>query len=196
MTYTSKIATAITTVALIAGSVVPAAFANTKVNVDHNGVFSHTSVNVSNHTGTNVTQNNVSGVVTVVNSTANTGDNHASFNTGGGNIISTGPATSKVNVTIGGSSNTATVLPTPTTNTTVNVSHNGVFSKNKVKVSNSSWLNTVQQNFSFIFTGVNSNSNTGGNSSSFNTHGVNGIGTDAATSTVNITVNGSSNTLK
>lgn len=195
MTYTSKITSAIAMAAIIAGTIAPAAFADTTVNVNHNGALSNNTVNVNNSTETNVTQTNVSGVVTLVNSSANTGGNHTSFNAGGGNVISTGDATSTVNVTVGGNTNNATVSPAPMTDTTVNVNHNGVLSKTNVKVNNSSKSNVTQQNFSFILTGVNSTTNTGGNSSSFNTHGINGIGTGAATSTVNVTVHGSSNTL-
>lgn len=195
MTYTSKITSALAMAAIVAGTIAPAAFANTTVTVSHNGVLSHTNVHVTNNTGSAVVQNNKSAVVTFVNSNANTGDNHTSFNTGGGNVITTGPATSNVNVTVGGSKNKATVPSTPTNNTNVTVSNNGVLSHNDVNVTNNTWSGVVQNNSSFVLTGVNSNAETGDNSASFNTHGVNSISTDAATSTVNVTVGGSSNTL-
>lgn len=193
-----KLPTAIATGALLLSAVAPAAFAaNTTVNVSGNGAFSNTSVKVKNVAGTTVSQTNVSNVTTVVNSTANTGNNSSSFNTGGGSAVVTGNATSNVNVTTGGSSNTANVTPNCNcgSNTTVNVSGNGAFSKNKVDVKNVSWVTVLQQNVTEVLNLVSGKAKTGGNDSNFNTGGGSGVGTGDATSNVTVTTNGSSNTL-
>lgn len=192
-----KIAVAVATAAIVLGAVAPAAFASTtNVTVSGNGALSSTGVKVNNTTNTTVVQSNASNVVTVVNSTANTGGNHASFNTGGATVIGTGNATSNVNVTVGGSSNKATV-PTPAADNTTNVtvSGNGALSVNKVKVTNTNVLTVVQQNLSNIWTVLASSTKTGNNSSNFNTGGTTGIGTGDATSNVTVNVTGSSNTL-
>ncbi|MGI8419909.1 MAG: hypothetical protein ACR2LN_04660 [Candidatus Levyibacteriota bacterium] len=193
--FNAKLTTAVATAAIVLGAVSPAAFANTNVTVSHNGALSDTSVQVRNTTNTTVAQNNDSTVLTDVSSHANTGGNNADFNTGGSTIIGTGDANSTVNVTVGGSSNTA-IVPTPADNTThVTVSHNGALSTNKVNVSNHNWVSVAQQNLSYIWTSVTSHSKTGGNSSSFNTGGTTGVGTGNVTSNVTVHVNGSSNTL-
>lgn len=196
-----KLTTAIATAALLAGAVAPAAFAatNTTVNATGNGAFSYTNVKVKTVKGTTVSQTNGSSVTNVVNSKANTGNNTSNFNTGGGSAIGTGNATSNVTVTVNGSSNTANVTSDCNCeggNTTVNVSGNGAFSKTKVEVKNANWLTVLQTNITEVLNVVTGKANTGGNDSSFNT-GSEGsvVGTSDATSNVNVTVGGSSNTL-
>jgi hypothetical protein len=198
MNFKSKLATAVASAAVILSTVVPATFASTNVSVNGNGAFSKNNVTVNNTSGTTITQSNSSTVITEVNSTANTGKNTSTFNTGGDNGISTGNATSNVNVTVGGSSNNATVNTTCgcNNNTTVNVKNNGAFSSNGVKVTNNSSTNVLQQAWNYIVTGVASSANTGDNSSVFNTKGTNGIVTGNSHSNVTVNVTGSSNTLQ
>lgn len=195
MTFPTKITTALVTAALVTGVIAPAAFADTTVSVNGNDAGSHSMVNVHNFNGTSIHQHNMLGVAIVIDSNANTGNNHTGFNTNGASIVNTGSATSNVNIGVGGNSNYA-VLPNcgcGTSKNTVNVEGNGPYTKNHVNVTNTNWLGVFQNNLSTIFTGVVSHSNTGGNSTSFNTGGLNGIGTGDATSNVNVTVNGSSN---
>lgn len=191
-----QFATAIATAALLVGAAAPA-MAATDVNVSGNGAFSGTKVKVSNTTSTKVKQGNYVSNTTVVNSTASTGGNSSNFNTGGVSAISTGPATSTVTVTNGGSSNTAVVSGDCgcISDTTVNVSGNGAFSHNVVKVNNSSWLGVFQKNVSEVLNVVNSKAKTGNNDSSFNTDGGSVVETGAATSNVTVTNEGSTNTL-
>ena len=194
---TKKFTVAVATAAIVLGAVAPAAFASTtNITVSGNGALSNTGVKINNTTNTTVVQSNVSNVVTVVNSTANTGGNHASFNTGGSTVIATGNARSNVKVTVGGSSNSA-VVPTPATDngTNVTVSDNGALSVNKVKVNNSNILTVVQQNWSNVWNVISSSTKTGNNSSNFNTGGITGIGSGNATSNVTVNVTGSTNTL-
>lgn len=193
-----KLGTAIATSAIMLGAIVPSAFAATNTVVVKNGAFSDTYVNVKNNSSKTVVQGNKQHVTNVVNSKANTGKNKASFNTGGSSGIVAGEAKSTVNVTVGGNSNTAALDPNcgcvnGDTNTVVK--GNGAFSDNTVKVTNNSWLTVLQSNVSHVFNAVSSSANSGQNSTSFNTGGDSVVETEAATSNVTVTVNGSSNTL-
>lgn len=197
---TMKLGTVITAAALLLGASASSAFAATNVTVGpNNGAFSDTSVKVKNVKVKTVKQSNKAVVTNVVDSKANSGKNKTNFNTGGASGVVAGPATSSVNVTVGGNSNTAT-LPSDCEcedgDTNVTVRGNGAFSDNTVKVENSSWLTVLQSNVSYVFNAVSSTANSGNNSSSFNTGGDSGVVTSAATSGVTVTVNGSSNTVE
>ena len=195
--FNTRFVTAIATAAVILGAVAPAAFADTTVNVTGNGAGSNNTVVTNNTSGTKVVQINNSTVVTSVNSTASTGGNNASFNTGGDTSINTGNANSTVNVSVGGSSNTAAFVDPCGCNTTTNVTvgDNGAGSNNGVIVSSSSWFKAIQKNWSSIITTVTSLSKTGHNTSSFNTGGTTNVTTGGGTSNVTVNVTGSSNTL-
>ena len=84
----------------------------------------------------NIKQSNVTNTSVVVSSKSNTGNNKASKNTGGNNTITTGDASSSVNVSVGGSTNTATCVPCPKPagGTNVIISGNGAGSKNTVTI--------------------------------------------------------------
>ncbi|MBA3724074.1 MAG: hypothetical protein H0W89_04255 [Candidatus Levybacteria bacterium] len=193
-----KLVTAIATSAIVLGAMAPAAFAATDVVVAENGAFAKTNVKVKNVKATTVAQSNKSHVTNVVKSKTNSGKNTSSFNTGGTSGVGTGPATSLVDVKVGGSSNTANLnsdCGCVGGDTSVAVVGNGAFSHTGVQVSNSSWLTVMQSNVTSVLNAVTSSSNSGGNASSFNTGGSSAIGTGAATSDVNVEVHGSSNTL-
>lgn len=196
---TMKLTAAIAASALLLGASATSAFAGTDVTVKKNGAFSDSYVKVQNVKSTTVAQSNKQNVKNVVNSKANSGKNNSSFNTGGTSAVVSGAATSTVNVTVGGNSNSAT-LPSDCgcegNGTSVNVNRNGAFSDNTVKVENTSWLKVLQSNVSNVFNAVSSTSNSGNNSSSFNTGGDSGVMTSTATSGVSVTVNGSSNTVE
>lgn len=81
---------------------------NTNTTVSGNGAFSDNTVKVTNSNWLTVLQSNVSHVMNVVTSNANTGNNSSSFNTGGDSVVETGEATSDVTVVVEGSSNTLT----------------------------------------------------------------------------------------
>jgi hypothetical protein len=195
--FNTRIVTAIATAAVILGAVAPAAFADTTITVTGNGAGSNNTVVTNNSTNTSVNQSNNSTVVTSVNSTASTGGNDSSFNTGGETSIQTGNATSKVKVTVGGSSNAAVITDPCGCNTTTNVdvSGNGAESSNGVILSSSSWFNAIQNNWTSIITEISSVGKTGKNTSSFNTGGTTTTTTGNSTSKVKVNVTGSNNTL-
>lgn len=77
---------------------------------------------------------------------------------------------------------------------TVAISGTGAFSYNKIKVVNLSSTSVTQVNGTTAITGVNAGSNTGGNKSSFNVGGTNTVTSGTATTSVGVTVGGSTNT--
>lgn len=145
-----------------------AAFAN--VTVNGNGPFSNNSVLVSENTSTVVSQSNSTNVVNSVNTVSNTGNNSSGFNVGGSGNVTSGNVTTNVNVTTDGGNNTATVsgCGCPEDATTVKVNGNGPFSNSSVVVSKNKVSVFGQANSFNAYNGVNTKSNTGGNSSSFN----------------------------
>jgi len=76
------------------------------VDINHNGAFSVNSVHVVNNNTTTFKQSNSSVIWTEVDVKTSTGNNSASFNTGGTTTVNTGPATTGVTVDVTGSSNT------------------------------------------------------------------------------------------
>ncbi|OGH04595.1 MAG: hypothetical protein A2W22_05005 [Candidatus Levybacteria bacterium RBG_16_35_11] len=196
----TKIAMAIATGTLLAATVLPAAaFAGghkpPKPPVNKNSV--------------EVKQINKSFVLTGVLSVAGTGGNtitggtntwnkwHQDENGGGDAKIITGDAKSVVKVTVGGSSNEATVDPcgcTPVT-PTPEITGNGYGSHNSVTITTSNSTEVTQVNKSAIITLVGSIAGTGGNTISGNTGGDATINTGDATSKVTVEVTGSSNSL-
>ncbi len=130
-----------------------------------------------------------------VKSEAETGDNEASYNTGTGNITS-GDATSNVTVKNDANYNSTTVNVAPTANVQATNDTTGANSTNKAEASSASVVSVANQNCGVISNEVKSESNTGGNSTSYNT----GAGTvksgDASISFgVNNTTNGNSTTI-
>lgn len=78
----------------------------TDVTIQGNGALSHNGVMVVNSNSNTVLQSNSSYVGTMVMTSASTGYNSSSFNTGGNSSIDTGNASNTVGVEVGGNSNT------------------------------------------------------------------------------------------
>src|SRR3972149_826803 len=109
MTIKRKIATAITTGALLLNSLTPLAFADTTIELSGNGDNSNNNALVSVSSSTTVVQSNTATIVNTVYSDANTGKNDANSNTGGDVKIDTGNATSKVDLSTKANVNKADV---------------------------------------------------------------------------------------
>lgn len=188
--------TAAATVALLAGVLTNAAFADTDIDVIGNGAGSLNTVDVSSSHDTVVGQSNVTEVDASVYSTAHTGANKANGNTDADVSIDTGDATSTATVSVGGSANVAHVSPCgcPPDHIHVTVSGNGEGSTNTVTTSVSSTLAALQSNFTGVSAYVKSKAKTGKNKANNNTGGTVGITTGDATSTSGVTVSGSTNT--
>jgi hypothetical protein len=203
MTFNYKLGGAVAVASFVATVLAPAGLAETTVTVTNNGAVSNNTVNVTNSGGngsTNVKQTNDSTIVNGVTVHQNTGKNTASYNTGGDTTIVTGDANSDVNVTVGGSSNTALGnegCGCSVASTIVTISDNGAASNNKVTVKNGSNSNGnggSQKNKSYIVNSVDVHQVTGKNKAKFNTGGSTGVGTGNSTSNVTVNVTGSANT--
>lgn len=189
-----KIAISAAAAAIMFASAVPS-FASTTVTISHNGALSHNGVGVINTSYSKVKQTNNTFVGTFVASSTNTGGNSSSFNTGGTNSITTGGSTTTVSVGVEGGTNTNSASPCTcqTGDTTVDISNNGAGSSNGVFVVNSTSNVVKQSNNTIVGTAVLTQTDTGGNSSSFNTGGSSSITTGGSSTGVDVTVTGSSN---
>lgn len=196
-----KLGSAVAIAAFVATVIAPAGLAETTVDVTNNGAQSNNTVNVSNSngSGSGVKQVNNSTIVNGVTVKQNTGNNSASFNTGGDTGIETGNAASTVTVAVGGSANVASTDDCGcTSNTTVNISDNGARSDNTVNIKNGSKYAkkaNVQKNNSVITNAVAVKQVTGKNKAKFNTGGSTGVATGNTTSNVTVNVTGSTNGL-
>ncbi|MDO8658786.1 MAG: hypothetical protein Q7K55_08645 [Candidatus Levybacteria bacterium] len=190
-----KIGTSIATATLLGSILTGSAFA-TDLEISGNGVDSTNKIIVNNSNSTNVGQSNEMIVETEIVSLALTGGNKANSNTGGDVSIDTGNATSTVNVSVSGGSNTATVEPCPCDSTRdALISGNGDGTYNKIKQNNSNSTNVGQLTGLGVGTAILSKAKTGKNRASRNTGGTTGITTGNSISTVGVGVTGPSNTL-
>jgi hypothetical protein len=180
-----KIGVGIATSALLALSMAPATFADTNVGLLGNGAFSDSNAHVSNNNSKNVSQTNDTNIRNNVTTKANTGDNTASFNTGGSVKIITGDATSNTNISNAAGSNVASIGGCGCDNgfSSVLVAGNGAFSNNDVNVSNWNRESFRQANKTYFSNVVTNQLNTGHNSANFNT------GTDVVIYTGNAQAN-------
>ncbi|MCL5438796.1 MAG: hypothetical protein M1268_02305 [Patescibacteria group bacterium] len=199
MNLKKRIAAGIVTVSILATVLPAAVFADTTIKIDKNGKNSKNTVTVTNNTTSKKIQKNYSLVFTGVLSAAGTGGNTIADTTGGTGdpSIKTGSATSKVDVTVGGSSNKGSEgqCPCDLGKTDVTISGNGDNSTNKVDVKNSSGSVVVQKNIFTVGTLVGSFAGTGENTISGTTGGDSSITSGSANSEVTIKVDGSSNSL-
>lgn len=99
MNLIKKIGTGIATGALMAGLLTPAAFAATTITVSGNGAGSVNTVNSTSSNNTSVSQTNIASVSNVVVANSNTGNNTASFNTGGSTLVRSGNSSTTTTIT-------------------------------------------------------------------------------------------------
>lgn len=159
--------------------------------ISGNGVGSVNKTNTKHSVYMSKKQTNVSTFLNSVNTKTNTGWNKTNFNTGGTNSASGGSADTTVTIAnmaganvSEGDSEACCCDMTPGTNT---ISGNGAFSYNKITEDHKCVVKSEQTNVTTIVNSVNTVTNTGGNSSSFNTgSGSSATGGDATTE-VNIT---------
>lgn len=195
MNLKHKIGASIATAAFLGAMLTGSAFA-ADLEISGNGVNSTNKIIVNNSNSTNVGQTNEMVVETEIVSLALTGGNKANSNTGGDVSIDTGNASSTVNVSVLGGSNTATVEPCPCDSTkNALISGNGDGSYNKIKQNNSNSTSVGQSTGFRVGTGILSRAKTGKNRANRNTGGTTGITTGNSTSTVGVGVTGPSNTL-
>src|SRR3989338_3142737 len=129
-----KIATAISTASLLAGSIVPGVYGSTTITITGNGSDSYNKADVEVDQTTYVSQINEANVQNTVYADASTGGNRANDNTGGDVSIETGDATSNVTIENSLNSNVAQVNPCCPGDTTLKITGNGSDSYNKIDV--------------------------------------------------------------
>ena len=187
----------VSTMALMSFSVMPA-FAQTTLEITNNGSNSDNIVKVNSGCDSIVKQSNFTLSGVVVDSSASTGGNQASKNTGGDVTIDTGDALSKATVNVSGGNNSA---ETPNCcecsngNLDVTISKNGDKSFNKVKINDSQYTKEKQKSTTKASVLVGSVAKTGKNKANKNTDGSVDLTTGKSSSIVSVTVTGGTNTL-
>jgi hypothetical protein len=144
---------------------------NGSIAVIGNGAFSNNNVSQRNDLRTALEQENLTTVVNYISTMNNTGNNTASFNTGGYVNLTTGSANSGVNVFNTAGSNDAYVFnPSYFANAALTeILGNGAFSYNNVN-SNAYNSNSVKQkNYTSFTNNIREKNSTGNNKSSYGT---------------------------
>lgn len=192
-----KLTTGIATATLIAAAFAPAAFA-ADITVAGNGDSSTQTVNDVHANVTVVGQSSVTSVSNVVTTTANTGGNSASRNTGGSSDVTTGNAVNNVTITTVGGDNTATVEPCDCDDpaNTITVRGNGNKSMTTVNDFGLHLALVGQNSQTQVGNVVTTKAKTGNNKANKNTgKGSKSVTTGNARNTVSIRTVGGSNSL-
>src|SRR5690606_5356072 len=125
--------TALTTGSLLLQSALPAFAGTINLLICGNGSDSDSEVDVQQSSTTSVVQNNVTAVNNNINVNADTGNNDANDNTGGGVLVETGDSNTVVNVLNQLNSNVADIESCDCDHDTLlKISGNGTGSDNKV----------------------------------------------------------------
>lgn len=172
--------------------------AGTTVVIKDNGYDSDNIVRIRSGCQTTVIQGSETWAVAQISSSASTGGNEASGNTGGNVTVDTGKATSDVAVSVTGGDNSASVdscCACLDGELDVKIMDNGAKSFNKVN--NATWFSetAIQAAKTKAFVGIAAKAKTGKNKAKHNTGGAVIVTTDNAKSTVDVTVEGGTNTL-
>ncbi len=147
------------------------------VKISGNGATSFNNANLNKTNTTVLGQTNQAAVTNNVASNANSGDNHAAFNTGGAVVVQSGLAQADTDVTtlanvnvasMGGHAGAGAGLGN---GASALITGNGAGSLNNINLNLLSSVTLAQQNSAAISNNVSSNANSGGNSGDFNTGG-------------------------
>lgn len=193
-----KIGTAVAAAGIFGASFAPAVLADNTIDISGNGNNSNNTVNVTDVCLAGVIQKNYTKVNTNTTVDQSTGGNEANNNTGGDVNITTGNTTSSVNVTVGGSQNTATApdcCQCVNGSSDVTISGNGNGTKNTVNDTNVAATLVVQKNRTKVRTKTTLKQKTGKNKSNGGTGGNATINSGATDSTVDVSVDPSTNSL-
>lgn len=189
---TIKIATAVSSAALIVSSFATPLLATT-VEVTGNGANSESTAEVTQTTNTTVTQTNDANISNNVSVSANTGGNDANKNTGGDVSIKTGDSSANVEVANAANSNKAEVSGCCASGLNVKIAGNGAYSENEAEVKTDNKVNVDQDNTAKINNKVYVDQNTGYNDANKNTGGDVAVETGDASATVSVSNEANSN---
>ena len=194
MTLKKQIISIIASGAVLLQATIPA-FADTTLVISGNGADSKNEVKIESNQSTLVTQNNDAKINNQVNASSDTGDNEAEENTGGDVSISTGDATTDVNVQNTVNSNAASVDCCGNNDVDVLISGNGADSDNKVELKDEkdSGVQVFQDNNADVKNHVDADSNSGDNEAEENAGGDVSIETGDASTTVGVSTTANAN---
>lgn len=151
--------------------------AGDSVKISGNGATSFNNANLNKVNTAVLGQTNTAAVTNNVASNSNSGDNDASFNTGGATTIMTGAALSDTHVTTAANVNSASMGGGVGAGAGMGhgasalITGNGAGSLNNINLNLISSVALGQQNSAAVTNNVASNANSGGNSADFNTGG-------------------------
>jgi len=171
MIINKKLATAITTGAILLQAFTPLAFADTKITNTGNGSASSNNLSLTQSHSVTVDQNNRAYISNDVQSDNTTGRNTADDNTGGTVAIDTGNASSLTTIANEANKNIAVggCGACGNDSTSVDNSGNGSFSNSALTVDTSNNASVFQNNDAKFDNSVRSDNNTGDNSADRNT---------------------------
>lgn len=172
MRFKKEIVTVLATGALFISSLTPMALADTTIS--GNGAVSENNVSANQNSTTTVDQNNTANITNTVDTSSNTGGNHADFNTGGSTAISTGNASATTDIVNKANMNVADISGCNTCSTgtgSVAITGNGAFSNSNVNANNNTNTTLSQNNNANFDNQVSSKATTGNNSANYNTGG-------------------------
>lgn len=195
LNWKQKIGAGITTAAMLSTVLAVSAFADTSVS--GNGAFSDNLANTNTSSNTRVTQSNNTNVNNDLTTVANTGGVSASFNTGGSVDVRTGDASASTTVDTEGGTNVASLsgCNSCSGSNNVDLSGNGAFSDNNVRVRNTNSTTAQQTNNTSVNNDIQNVANTGGVSANFNTGTDVTVQTGDANANTQVTTQGGTNLL-
>jgi hypothetical protein len=185
------------TAALSAGSLffslAAPAMAETTITISGNGASSTNTANVQYTGDTTVVQTNNAAVTNNISASTNTGGNDANQNTSGDVLIKTGDATTDVSVENILNSNHAVVDCCNVGDTDLEISKNGAYTDNDIKLKDDSDISLYQTNNAAVTNNVDADAKTGKNNANQNTGGNVAISTGDATSLVDVSTAANAN---
>ena len=179
-----KVTSAIAAGALLLQVALPVLAQSTTLVITGNGAESDSDINVAQTTTTTVVQNNTANISNDVDADAETGENNASYNTGGSVSIDTGDATTAVALSTTANSNVAEVNGCCEADVDVEISGNGYDSDNDAVLTLVNDTQVYQNNYAKIKNDVDADSDTGDNDANYNTGGNVSVETGDATTSV------------
>lgn len=182
ISVTGKLMTVMTAGTLFFGAMASSAFAADRIS--GNGAFSDNNVSTEQRNSAELRQQNDTRFNNDVSLHQNTGNNDASFNTGGQSDISTGNASANVGISNVAGRNSADLNGSnggfERTLGNSLISGNGARSENRVTQESTNTLDVSQDNSTTVNNHVKGHQNTGRNDNSFNTDGGSSVSTGDA----------------
>jgi len=157
--------------------------------ISGNGAESKNEIEIGSWIQTEIFQENKAEIDNKVEVEVESGDNEASDNTGGGVVITTGPATANTNVSNLANANWAAVVPGFDNDLGwegAEISGNGAESENEIEIGQKHFTTIVQNNWAKILNYIEADVSSGDNEASNNTNGDVAIHTGLATANINL----------